>query len=320
MKDFQLLIQKLQKKIELVTASSPHLSIIALSVCILGLVIFLGNKAIALQIPLLQLKQPIVSTFHPAEIPIIGRKYIPEISAQAAYVMDNDSKTVLFSRREDLRFSPASTTKIMTALTALDYYGLTDILTVYRDNVEPVVVGFPKRAQVAFENVLYGMLLPSGNDAAYIVADNYPGGFDNFIHAMNAKAQALHLTRTHFGDPAGLDDTQDYTTVRDLALLASSAIANHEIAQIVKTKATTISDESGRVYSLQNRNKLLGKYGVNGVKTGYTDEAGEVLVTSTTLNNHTFILVVMRSKDRFADTEKLLQMIQDNVTFLPIHP
>ena len=252
-----------------------------------------------------------------ADYPLLERQFAPLVSAQSAYIMEADSKVVLFEKNQTLRFSPASTTKIMTALVALDYYKLDDILTIKRSGVEPVVVGFPFGAKVKFIDMLYAMLLPSGNDCAFAIADNYPGGEKAFVAKMNEKAKLLHLENTHFGDPVGLDDTDDYTTVRDMALLASYAINHPILSQIVGTKEKIITDSTGQAYDLKTTNKLLGLYGVNGVKTGYTGEAGEVLVTSARLQGHTFILVVMKSDDRFVDTEKLLQLLQ-NVSFVPI--
>lgn len=315
-----LLLRRIQKKIEVLASSSPHLSILAFIILIAALSLVTINRLLLFQIQFFPIKSSPISFEKTTDMPILQRSYIPEISAQAAYVMDNDSKTVLFAKRDDLRFSPASTTKIMTALVGLDYYKLDDILSIKRSNVVPVVVGFPQGVGVTFGNLLYSMFLPSGNDAAFAVGDNYPGGIDEFVGAMNKKAQLLHLANTHYGDPVGLADDEDYTTVRDLALLASVAITNPEIAKIVATKSDTITDTAGNSYFLKNINELLGKYGVNGIKTGYTEEAGEVLVTSSVQKGHTFIVVVMKSEDRFADTEKLLQMIQNNVTFLPIHP
>lgn len=312
--------KRFRKKIKTITWPIPHASVIAFIFIILGLSLFIVNKLLLVQLYFFQIKDMPLAVKAPADIPLLSQNYVPDITAQAAYVMDDDSKMVVYSRREELRFSPASTTKIMTALVGLAHYRLQDILTIQRANVTPVVVGFPKGTGVTFENLLYSMFLPSGNDAAYAVGDNYPGGMDGFVAAMNRKAKELHLVSTHYGDPVGLYDEQDYTTVRDLARLASIAIKNPEIAKIVRTKYYTIYDSSGNQYALRNINELLGKYGVNGVKTGYTEEAGQVLVTSAVLKGHTFIIVVMKSENRFADTEKLLQMIEDNVSFLPIQP
>lgn len=229
------------------------------------------------------------------------------LSAKAAIVLDDDSKVVLFSKNETLRFSMASTTKIMTALTAIDYYQQKDVLTVKTDQVEGVVVGFKQEEKFLFEDLLYAMLLPSGNDAALAIAQNYPGGGEEFVKKMNEKAKEFNLYNTHYQDPAGLFDTEDYTTVIDLARLSSLTLKNKTLSKIVATEYKKISNlEKTKEYDLYNLNKLLGINGVDGVKTGFTEEAEGVLVTSRIKNGHRLIIVVMKSKDRFLDTQKLL--------------
>lgn len=260
---------------------------------------------------------PSLTVSTPAAYPVLLSPINPQISAEAAIIMDNDSHVILYTKNPTLRFSMASTTKLMTALVGLGYYQLNSVLTIQRDDVEGSKVGFHKGEQLTFESLLYGMLLPSGNDAADAIADNYPGGMSAFVAAMNAKAASLSLVNTHFGDPAGLNDDEDYTTVIDLAHLASMAIKNPIIARIVSTKEQVITTVDGTAtYDLSNLNKLLGTYGVNGIKTGTTDEAGQVLITSSVMNGHTLIMIVMRSTDRFADTEQLLTLITNNIHYI----
>lgn len=245
----------------------------------------------------------------------------PDITAKAAIVMDNKSKVLLYSKNPNLLFSMASTTKIMTALVALDYYKVNDILTIKTENVEGVNVGFKIREQLLFEDILYAMLLPSGNDAALALAQNYPGGKRAFVRKMNEKAELLNLSNTNFADAIGLEDSEDYTTPLDLARLASVALDNKTFAKIVATKTWEITDITGEnKYLLNNLNKLLGIKGVNGIKTGYTDEAGQVLVTSKKEGENTIIIVVMDSQDRLSDTIKLLNAIDGNVNYLSTHP
>jgi len=256
-----------------------------------------------------------------AKMPIIKTEFIPVISATGAIIMDADSKVVLYAKNPDLRSSTASTIKIMTALTALDHFQLSDTLTTLKPSNEGSVLGLVQDEQMTFENLLYAMLLPSANDAALTIAQNYPGGETAFIKVMNDKAKALKLYNTHYSDVAGLADEGDYTTPFDLARLASFAMQNSEIRKIVATKEQAISDVSGtHVYALKNLNVLLGQDGVNGVKTGYTEEAGQVLVTSKGEKGKTIIIVVMGSADRFADTQKLLDLVSNNLTYLSIHP
>lgn len=241
------------------------------------------------------------------------------LSAQAAIVMDSDSKVVLFSKNPTIRFSMASTTKIMTALVGLSYFKQGDVLTVERSYVEGSVAKFHKGEQIRFVDLLYAMMLPSANDAAYAIADNYPGGEQNFVAEMNKKAKDFHLFQTHYQDPVGLEDDGDYTTVVDLAHLASIAMQNQILAEVVGTKEKVITTVSGNTYILENLNKLLGVQGVNGMKTGFTDEALGVLVTSKKEQDKTLILVVMKSVDRFADTQILLSLISGQVQYESMH-
>ncbi len=249
------------------------------------------------------------------EYPFLSRSFMPLITAESALIMDQDSKTILYAKNPEIRFSMASTTKIMTALVALDYFQAKDILTVFTSNVEGVNVGFEVGERIYFEDALYAMLLPSGNDAAYLIAQNYPGGTEAFVNKMNEKARQLGLVNTHYADPVGLDDDGNYTTAVDLAHLASVALKNETISSISATKTKIISNvDHTKTYQLENLNKLLGKYGVIGLKTGYTEGAGGVLVTSAIAYGRTFIIVVMRSIDRFADTQVLLSYLLSGTT------
>jgi D-alanyl-D-alanine carboxypeptidase (penicillin-binding protein 5/6) len=256
-----------------------------------------------------------------AKMPMIKTDFVPVISATGAIVMDADSKVVLYSKNPDLRSSTASTIKIMTALTALDQFQLSTVLTTFKPSSDGSVLGLVQDEKMTFENLLYAMLLPSANDAALTIAENYPGGDTAFVKAMNDKAKVLKLYNTSYSDSAGLADEGDYTTPFDLARLASFAMQNSEVRKIVGTKEKIISDVTGtHVYDLNNLNILLGQDGVNGVKTGYTEEAGQVLVTSKDEEGKTIIIVVMGSDDRFSDTQKLLDLVSNSLTYLSIHP
>ncbi len=252
--------------------------------------------------------------------PVLKSTFLPQISAQGAIIMDAKTKAVLYSKNPKIRFSPASTTKIMTAIVALDNFKPEDILTVKDASSEGSILGVYEGEKFTLENLIYAMLLPSANDAALAIAQNYPQGQTEFVKKMNEKAQLFILRNTHFGDPAGLLDRDNYTTPFDLARLASFALEYKEIARAVSTKYKTITNTSGSIYPVENLNKLLGINGVNGVKTGYTEEAGQVLVTSKVEDGNTIIIVVMGSEDRFLDTEKLLSLISGNLTYLSIHP
>lgn len=252
--------------------------------------------------------------------PYIRPGFMPNITSESAIIYDDTAKVTLFVKKPMLRFSMASTTKIMTALVALEHYGYNDPLTVRNIYTEGAIIGFQKGEQVSFEHMLYALLLPSANDAAFAIAENYPGGLAEFIRQMNRKAEKLHLIYTHYADPAGLDDDGNYTTITDLAKLASTALKNKKIAEVISTRRKVISTVDGsQTYTINNLNKLLGEYGIIGVKTGFTQGAGEVLVTAKIDKGHLFIIIVMKSLDRFADTAALLKYISDSVSYIKPH-
>lgn len=256
------------------------------------------------------------NNFQIADYPVISAFNIPILSARAASVIDKDSKRVIFAKNDDVRFSMASTAKIMTALVALEKYKLDSILTIKSDNIGGSMLGLLPGEQYSFENLLYAMMMSSANDAAVAIVDNYPGGKQAFISAMNNKAREYHLDDTSFFDPTGLDDDGNFTTSSDLARLGALAIENKKLSIIVNTHQKKIADVKRiREIELKNLNRLLGYKGVNGIKTGTTEGAGEVLITSALIHDHTFIIVVMNSTDRFADTDQLLNLISDKVKF-----
>lgn len=240
------------------------------------------------------------------------------VSARSALIIDDASKIILYQQNAHILLPMASTTKIMTALTALDYFKPDDVLVVQDVSVDGVRVGFTPGETVYFHDMLYAMLLPSGNDAAQIIAQNYPGGVPVFVSKMNDKARFQHLNYTVFSDPTGLSP-ENRTTAYELAQLTSLALQNSTFAAVVGTKQKTITTiNTHRKYTLANLNRLLGNDGVEGVKTGFTDEAGQVLVTSRIENGRRHILVVMQSQDRFADTSLLLSVIDNKISYLEL--
>jgi D-alanyl-D-alanine carboxypeptidase (penicillin-binding protein 5/6) len=180
------------------------------------------------------------------------------------------------------------------------------------------VIGLVPGDQMTFENMLYAMLLPSANDVAQNVAANYPGGLSSFVSRMNGKALELRMLHSHFADPAGLLDDDNYTSLLDMELLTKRFLQNPLLKKIVSTKYYTVSSVLGNFYSLNSTNKLLGLYGVNGVKTGHTEGAKDVLISSVVHGGHTMLVVVMRSEDRFADTKVLLDSIVQQVHYQSI--
>lgn len=246
--------------------------------------------------------------------PYPEKKYFesaPSLTAQAVIIRDLESFAPMYELNPSERLKPASITKLMTAIVALDYYDPDDVITVKR--LAPVEaeadMGLKVGDKVSVKNLLYGLLVPSGNDAAYTLADNYPGGIENFLYAMNQNAKNLHLESTHFVNPAGFDDPNHYTTARDLSLLTAVALKNKMIETAVATRGITLFDAAGKKsYPVTNVNQLLGTvYGVDGVKTGFTDEAGQCLITSVSRNGHRIIIVLLKSEDRFTESARLAE-------------
>ena len=238
----------------------------------------------------------------------------PEITARGVIIFDLPSAVTLFEKNSHTRFLPASTVKMMTALVALDYFTLDQILEVSQVSQEGQDIKLIDGERMTFENLLYAVLVASANDAAETLAANYPGGTQAFVAQMNKKAQQLSLKDTYFTNPIGLDDIHQYTSPFDLALLARSALLNPVFSQVVATRQKTIFDTTQeKAYELSNINQLLGAVpGVKGVKTGWTQEAGECLVTYIERENRKLVIVVLGSLDRFGETEKLINWAFEN--------
>lgn len=252
----------------------------------------------------------------PAPYPVNKTGVFPgmEISATSVVVQDAVSGAYLFRRASTLQLSPASTTKILTALVVLDSMGLDDVVTVGTIQNNGQTIGLVTGERITVENLLYGMLIQSGNDAGYALASAYPGGLDAFIASMNKKAQDLHLSMSHFTNPVGYDDPNHYMTAEDLVRLADVALENKILAKMVAIPQITISDVTHTYFHrLSNVNQLLGKIpGVAGIKTGWTEEAGENLVTLIDRGGRRIIIIVLHSKDRFGDTIRLIDWVFGN--------
>lgn len=240
-----------------------------------------------------------------------------EVSSRAYIIYDPETRTVISGKNEKLRFSPASSTKIMTAAIALEEYKLNDTLTATGlDKVEGSKMKLLEGEMITVENLLYGLMLPSGNDAAYVLSSSYKGGESAFVARMNEKAKELNLLNTRFVDPAGYSD-DNYTTAFDLARLAAYALKNSKFAAIVSTKNKIATDITGKiVHELSNLNELLGVDGVSGVKTGFTEEALGVLVSSVEHDGRTFLIVVLGSSDRFLDTKSIIEQTVEKITLI----
>ena len=233
----------------------------------------------------------------------------PAIEASSVLLVDPESGVTLYENNADGTAYPASLTKIMTALVVLENADLSTQVTVTKADLEPVtpessVAGFKEGEELTIEQLLYGLLLPSGNDASYILARAVGGTVDNFVAMMNEKAAEIGCTGTHFSNPCGLHADDHYTTARDLYLMETAAMANETFAQIVSTPSYDMPETNKQdARELENTNQLLDPSSsvyyepCTGIKTGNTDEAGRCLAGSAEQDDVTLYSVVLGAAD-----------------------
>lgn len=226
------------------------------------------------------------------------------LSAHSAILMDGDTGQVLYEKNPDETGLIASTTKIMTALVALEQGDLQTVVTIPQEavGVEGSSMYLKAGEQRTLEELLYGLMLSSGNDAAVALAIAVSGNVTDFVGLMNEKAQELGLSHTHFANPNGLDSQENYSTARELGILAGEAMKNPEFRQIVSTKSYQCEG-----HDLRNHNKLLWKYpGALGVKTGFTKKAGRILVGAAEQKGRTLVSVTLNAPDDWSDHKAML--------------
>ena len=227
-----------------------------------------------------------------------------QTSAAAAILMDADSGRVLYENNTEEERLIASTTKIMTALVAIENCDLDDEVEIKKTHMaEGSSMYLVPGERISLEELLYGLMLSSGNDAALAVADHCGPGISAFVGKMNGKAKELGLLHTSFANPNGLDAPEHYSSARDLATLTAYAMKNETFSQIVSTKRITIGERS-----LVNHNKLLSQcQGCIGVKTGYTRAAGRALVSCTVRDGLKLIAVTLDDRNDWSDHKGLYE-------------
>ncbi|MFZ5965807.1 MAG: serine hydrolase [Bacillota bacterium] len=228
-------------------------------------------------------------------------------SASSAIVMDVKTGRILYEKNIHVRRPMASTTKIMTALLALENSDIEESVKINRKavGIEGSSIYLQFDEKVKMKDLLYGLMLRSGNDAAAAIAYHVAGSIENFADMMNKRAKELGAKNTNFVNPHGLHHDQHFTTAYDLALIARQALLNQNFKDIVKTKLW-VSERDGYKY-FYNKNKTLNDYeGGDGVKTGYTTVSGRCLVTSATRNGMQFVCVVLNDPNWFQDSYNLL--------------
>lgn len=259
----------------------------------------------------------------------------PHIYSESGIVMDVDSGAILYAKNIDDQHYPASITKVMTALVALENTQMTDTVKFTWDDIGfleygDAHIGMKPDEEISMEDAMYAMLLASANEVSHAIASNTAGGYDNFINMMNAKATELGCKNSHFVNTYGLHDDEHYTSVRDMALISSAVFQYEKFRTITSTRQYTIAETAitneKRVF--QQNHKMLWKgdsryyeYCVGG-KTGYTDQALTTLVTFATKGDMNLVAVVMRThgggKNAYKDTREMLDYAFDNFTKTPI--
>lgn len=245
---------------------------------------------------------------------------IPAINSRSAIVLDRNSENILYGKNQFNKVKMASTTKIMTSTIIIENCNLNDIVTVSKKaaNTGGSRLGLSNNDKLTVRDLLYGLMLRSGNDAAVALAEHCSGNIDEFSKLMNKKAASLNLSNSHFETPHGLDSDNHYTTAYELALLSNYALKNKTFSEIVGTKITTIYINNNP-RQISNTNELLGNLnGIYGIKTGFTNGANRCLVTACKRNDLDIICVVLGAdtkRFRTTDSIKLIEYTFSN--FVP---
>lgn len=244
------------------------------------------------------------------------------VSAKSAIVICADTKDIVFSKNINTKLSMASTTKIMTGLILAEQKDLTKTVTVTDKMVavEGSSMGLRAGDVITYLDLLYGLMLASGNDAANTIAVTLGGSIEGFAKLMNNKAKEIGLKNTNFVTPSGLDHEQHYTTAYDLAVLTAYALENKVFSEVCSTYIKTISFGNPKTeHTYKNHNRLLNSYnGMIGVKTGFTKKSGRCLVTAAQRNGITLISVTLSAPDDWNDHENMLNFAFEKVEKLSV--
>jgi serine-type D-Ala-D-Ala carboxypeptidase (penicillin-binding protein 5/6) len=247
-----------------------------------------------------------------------GATQPPPVTALSAAVVDDACGDLLFGKDAHRRTPPASITKIVTAIVAVETTEPDEIVTVNIDNFfagDGTVMGLETGMRMSMRDLLYGLLLPSGNDAAVAIARRVAGDVPAFVGRMNAKVRDLGLQDTHFTNPHGLDAAGHYSSAYDMAMLGRYAYKDPLIAEIVGTQQYQPNWDGPELW---NGNLLLWLYpGADGMKTGWTEKAGQTMVATAQRDGHRLFVAVMGSQDRYTDVIRLLDWGFENVAGRP---
>lgn len=254
----------------------------------------------------------------------IDSQNVVDITASSAYLIDNKTNTVLYSKNENQKMYPASTTKILTAIIVLENCNLDDVVTASYNSIMTIpddytTTNIQIKEELTVEQLLELLLVCSANDAANVLAEFVGGSIDSFVSMMNTKLNELNLTDSHFTNPYGLHDENHYTTAHDLVYLMQYCLKNDDFRRIAGKASCAIPSTNlygPRTYSSTNEliipdNPNYYKYLVTG-KTGFTSQAKECLVSSAYKDDLELVGAVLGSDNRFSDTRKMYQYVYSN--------
>lgn len=258
-----------------------------------------------------------ISQFQISKSPIVKLVNKPQTTTQNYILVDVTTNKILVSQNANDRIYPASTTKLTTALTALNIYSLDEVITIDEEYSEGQNMGLKIGEKITVKSLVSALLVYSANDAAYTLAKHHPQGFDGFINQMNLLAKKYNLKNTNFTNVDGLQNENHYSSVYDLSQIGRIVIQNNIVKNTVKNTEITVSSVDGSTqHYLTTTDELLKTTPeIEGLKTGWTPEAKGCFVGLINLNGHYLISVVAQSDDRFQDTKNILNWAKQNISW-----
>lgn len=250
-----------------------------------------------------------------SEVPKLQAAAPPDVAAQAAVAIDGETGQLLYDKNAHARRAPASMTKVLSAIVALEHGNLHDQVEVKVNGWAmegSSVMGLTPGEVLDLKGLLIGLMVPSGNDAALAIAEHVGGTVERFVNLMNAKVAELGLRDSHFANPHGLDDEAHYSSAYDIAQLARYAMRYPAFSEIARMKQAVVEGQKNTYY-MKNTNPLLGAYEwADGVKTGYTEAAGNCVVGSAEKDGRRIFITLMDSSDRAQDGARLFDYAFEN--------
>lgn len=261
---------------------------------------------------------PTVKAANAQPTPVRSPYPVPAISGLSAVILEEPCGKQLYAFNENTRYPPASLAKLMTALVAANHANLNDVITSPLDGFtlsqenDGTVMGIKLGQKLSLRDLLYGLLLRSGNDAALVIAQYVGGSEEGFVQMMNDEAAALGLKDTRFTNPHGLDDPRMFVSAREIAIIGNEVLKQPALAEIVRSTSYTPNWDNGE---LENINLFLTNYpGAIGLKTGFTPTANQTIVAAATRDGRTLLVSVLHSIDEYVDASLLLDWAFDNTT------